>query len=60
MAQAAAHRLGEESGSWGSYYAQQPQVYVGNIGLGHTALARAGVFERLGLPVLNQESGHAA
>lgn len=60
VAQAAAHRLSEDSGNWGSYYAQQPQVFVGNIGQGHVALARAGVFERLGLPVANQESGHAA
>ncbi|WP_194791452.1 thermostable hemolysin [Pseudomonas sp. UFMG81] len=53
-------RLAGEGGHWGSYYAQHPQVYVGNIGYGHDALARDGVFERLGLPVIVQEAGHAA
>ena len=53
-------RLNGDADSWGSYYAQHPQVFVGNIGYGHAALARGGVFERLGLPASVQEAGHAA
>ncbi|AHC82079.1 thermostable hemolysin [Pseudomonas plecoglossicida] len=53
-------RLNGDADSWGSYYAQHPQVFVGNIGYGHAALARGGVFERLGLPASLQEAGHAA
>ncbi len=45
---------------WGTYYAQQPRVYAGNIGQGFEGLAHAGVFQRLGLPASLQESGHAA
>lgn len=53
-------RLNGDADSWGSYYAQHPQVYVGSIGYGHAALARGGVFERLGLPSSVPEAGHAA
>lgn len=53
-------RLADEARYWGSYYAHCPQVFVGNIQAGYTALAEAGVFERLHLPVGLQEAGHAA
>lgn len=35
-------RLNGDAAEWGSYYAQHPQVLVGNIGYGHAALARGG------------------
>ncbi|MDV9031939.1 thermostable hemolysin [Pseudomonas sp. RAC1] len=53
-------RLGEEHVQWGRYYNQRPQVMVGNIGQGFAALARIGLFQRLGLPQVVEESGHAA
>ncbi|MBG4612583.1 thermostable hemolysin, partial [Pseudomonas aeruginosa] len=37
-----------------------PLVYAGNIGYGHNELERAGVYKRMGFPVLLQENGHAA
>lgn len=60
LAMADPGRLNGDAGKWGSYYAQHPQVFVGNIGYGHAALARGGVFERLGLPSSVAEAGHAA
>ncbi|MNG71867.1 Thermostable hemolysin [compost metagenome] len=60
LAQADPARLQDEHGSWGSYYAQHPQVFLGNIEQGHAVLARASVFDRLGLPVPLREAGHAA
>ncbi len=53
-------RLGDEHIQWGRYYNQRPQVMVGNIGQGFAALARIGLFQRLGLPQVVEESGHAA
>ncbi|MBV4491092.1 thermostable hemolysin [Pseudomonas oryzicola] len=60
LAMADPGRLNGDAGNWGSYYAQHPQVFVGSIGYGHAALARGGVFERLGLPSSVPEAGHAA
>ncbi|MBC3437848.1 thermostable hemolysin [Pseudomonas sp. BW16M2] len=60
VAQADPRRIDDDSGTWGSYYAHHPQVFVGSIDQGHAALAHAGVFERLGLPTIRQEAGHAA
>ncbi|BBR54282.1 MULTISPECIES: thermostable hemolysin [Pseudomonas] len=60
LADADPDRLNGERDHWGSYYNQHPHVFAGNIGLGHDALMRAGVFQRLGLPAALQESGHAA
>ncbi|AGZ35552.1 thermostable hemolysin [Pseudomonas sp. SWI6] len=60
LAPADPERLHGEAASWGHYYAQHPQVFVGRIGGGYTALAQSGVFERFGLPVSVQEAGHAA
>lgn len=60
LADADPRRLGAEQASWGNYYAQHPHVYAGNIGYGHDELQRAGIFQRLGLPLHLQEAGHAA
>ena len=60
VAEAAPARLNGELASWGSYYAQHPQVYVGNIGYGHDELERSGVYRRMGFPLMLQEPGHAA
>ncbi|MBD4678259.1 thermostable hemolysin, partial [Xanthomonas citri pv. citri] len=60
IAEADPHRLNGEVASWGSYYTQHPLVYAGNIGYGHNELERAGVYKRMGFPVLLQENGHAA
>ncbi|PYB80942.1 thermostable hemolysin [Pseudomonas sp. LB-090624] len=53
-------RLGEPAEQWGSYYAQHPQVFVGEIHHGFDLLRTAGVFRRLGFPALDEEAGHAA
>lgn len=60
LAQADPGRLQGDAASWGRYYAQHPQVFVGRIGHGYASLAQRGVFERLGLPSTLQEAGHAA
>ena len=60
LAQADPARLDEPVAQWGSYYAQHPQVYAGEIGQGFDLLRSAGVFRRLGFPVLDEETGHAA
>lgn len=53
-------RLDEPAGQWGQYYAQHPQVFVGEIHQGFERLSTAGVFRRLGFPALGEETGHAA
>ncbi|AQW68077.1 thermostable hemolysin [Pseudomonas parafulva] len=53
-------RLEDQAEKWGTYYSHCPQVFAGNIRYGFDALTRTGVFQRLGLPVLREESGHAA
>jgi hypothetical protein len=60
LAAADPERLHGQVDQWGRYYDQRPQVFVGNIGIGFDALARAGVFQRLGLPCPVRETGHAA
>ncbi|AYG45042.1 thermostable hemolysin [Pseudomonas sp. Leaf58] len=60
LAEADPARLNEPAEHWGSYYAQHPQVFVGDIRYGFDRLNQAGVFQRLGLPVLSEETGHAA
>lgn len=60
LAAADPERLGEQMDRWGTYYDQHPQVFAGNIGLGFEALSKAGVFQRLGLPSIIEETGHAA
>ena len=60
LAVADPERLDGEQDQWGTYYAQRPQVFAGNIGYGFEALTQAGVFQRLGLPALSQGTGHAA
>ena len=60
IAEADPCRLNGELASWGSYYAQHPLVYAGNIRYGHDELERAGVYKRMGFPMLLQEAGHAA
>lgn len=60
IAEADPQRLNGEMASWGSYYAQHPLVYAGNIGYGHDELERTGVYKRMGFPMLLQETGHAA
>ncbi len=53
-------RLEDQAEIWGTYYSHCPQVFAGNIRYGFDALTRSGVFQRLGFPVLTEESGHAA
>lgn len=60
LAAADPDRLGDQVSDWGTYYAQHPQVFIGSIGHGFEALSKAGVFERLGLPSIIREAGHAA
>ena len=60
IAEADPRRLNGEMASWGSYYTQHPQVFAGNIGYGHSELEQAGVYQRMGFPILLQEAGHAA
>lgn len=60
LASADPTRLNGESACWGSYYAQHPRVFAGNIGYGHDELERNGVYGRLGFPLLLTENGHAA
>lgn len=60
VAQADPARLAEPAEHWGRYYAQHPHVFVGDIRHGFERLESAGVFRRLGLPSLNQETGNAA
>lgn len=60
LASANADRLGTRMDAWGTYYAQHPQVFAGNISHGFEALSQSGVFQRLGLPASLQETGHAA
>ncbi|KXG79455.1 thermostable hemolysin [Pseudomonas mosselii] len=60
LAAADPDRLQGQMDQWGTYYDQHPQVFAGNIGYGFDALTRAGVFQRLGFPVLAEETGHAA
>ncbi|WP_442108103.1 thermostable hemolysin [Pseudomonas sp. NUPR-001] len=60
IAEADPHRLNGELASWGSYYAQHPQVYVGNIDYGHDELQRTGIYQRLGFPLRVQGADHAA
>ncbi|MNZ23980.1 Thermostable hemolysin [compost metagenome] len=59
LARAEAQRLDNEHDDWGSYYAQQPHVFAGNIRHGRDLLQRSGVFAGLGFPFLN-ETDHAA
>lgn len=60
LASADPARLQEQMDQWGSYYDQRPHVFAGNIGQGFAALSRSGVFQRLGFPLLVEETGHAA
>lgn len=60
LAEADPARLNEPADHWGSYYAQHPQVFVGDIRYGFERLQQAGVFQRLGLPTQPEEAGHAA
>ncbi|MFG0324601.1 thermostable hemolysin [Pseudomonas sp. zjy_15] len=60
LASADPARLQGQVDQWGTYYDQRPQVFAGNIGFGFDALKQAGMFERLGFPMLALETGHAA
>ncbi|MDH0731312.1 thermostable hemolysin [Pseudomonas sichuanensis] len=60
LAPADPDRLLGQMDQWGTYYEQHPQVFAGKIGYGFDALARSGVFQRLGFPLLAEETGHAA
>ncbi|MFJ4453835.1 thermostable hemolysin [Pseudomonas sp. NPDC089392] len=60
VAQADPSRLDEPAEHWGHYYDQHPHVFVGDIRHGFDRLESAGVFQRLGLPALSKETGHAA
>ncbi|WP_431484656.1 thermostable hemolysin [Pseudomonas solani] len=60
LGRAEAERLADPGSNWGTYYAQRPQVFAGDIGNGYHKLERHGVFHRLGLPSLHGENGNAA
>lgn len=60
LVEADPERLNGERAQWGTYYSQHPQVFAGNIQQGFQRLSAAGVFQRLGLPLVDQETGHAA
>ncbi len=56
-------RLGEELADWGSYYATQPQVMVGDVFAAHQRLQSMGVYRQLGYrsgQVLDGEFAHVA
>ena len=53
-------RLGDERHHWGSYYESQPWVHVGNIRAGFVHLRNVGLFSRLGLPTLLEDTSHVA
>ncbi|MDF3932547.1 thermostable hemolysin [Pseudomonas citronellolis] len=60
LASADPERLAGEEDSWGSYYAQHPRVFAGDISYGQRELERSGAYQRLGFPLLLTETGHAA
>lgn len=53
-------KLGLDQYSWGSYYAQHPHVYAGNVRFGLEQLETSGVLARLGFPFFEAEHCHAA
>lgn len=56
-------RLGDELADWGSYYATQPQVMVGDVLAAHQRLQALGVYRRLGYQshhALHGEFAHVA
>lgn len=56
-------RMGDELADWGSYYATNPQVMVGDILGGHQRLQALGIYQRLGYrpdTFLQGELAHAA
>lgn len=56
-------RLGEELADWGSYYATQPQVMVGDVLAAHQRLQSMGVYRQLGYrsaQALDGEFAHVA
>ncbi|MFI8482962.1 thermostable hemolysin [Pseudomonas sp. NPDC078700] len=52
--------LGEDQYNWGSYYAQNPHVFMGDIRNGLTQLETSGVLARLGFPLSECEVSNAA
>lgn len=52
--------LDEDQHNWGSYYAQNPHVFTGDIRNGLAQLETSGVLARLGFPLLECEVFHAA
>lgn len=56
-------RLGAELADWGSYYATQPQVMVGDVLAAHQRLQSMGVYRQLGYQsgqALDREFAHVA
>lgn len=56
-------RLGDELADWGSYYATQPQVMVGDVLAAHQRLQALGIYRRLGYQArhaLDGEFAHVA
>ncbi|MCQ4346889.1 thermostable hemolysin [Pseudomonas stutzeri] len=53
-------RLGAELADWGSYYATQPQVMVGDVLAAHQRLQAMGVYRRLGYRARHAEDGGIA
>jgi hypothetical protein len=54
---ARAECLGAEQAEWGSYFASNPQVMVGDIMGGHQHLLHSGLYQRLGLEALYTVDG---
>jgi hypothetical protein len=53
-------RLGAERHAWGSYYAQNPRVFAGDIRFGRDELEKNGCLGRLYFPGSGEQTTHAA
>lgn len=57
VGEARAECLGAEGTAWGSYFASNPQVMIGDIMGGHQSLLQSGLYQRLGLEALYTMDG---
>lgn len=53
-------RMGSDLADWGSYYATQPQVMVGDIRASHQCLQSLGIYRRLGYQSHRPDDGEFA
>lgn len=60
LCEADPEKLGVDKHAWGSYYAQRPHVFAGNIRFGLEQLETSGVLARLGFPFFESERCYAA